>query len=133
MLNAQKRSVDSWGPRHVTMRGNHRKGEPMRITEFAVETGPPGGTILIEVDAPQAAGMQPAGRMDDAVVKAQASFEKALAMLGPTATALHKAVAEMAPDEIYVELGLKLTSEGGLVVVKGKGEANFTVRLTWKK
>lgn len=104
----------------------------MRITQFPLESDPESAGVLIEVDA-HGGGMQPAGRVDDAIVKSQASLEKALATLRPTARALRAAVADIAPDEVSVELGIKLTSEATAIVVKGTGEANFVVRLTWKK
>lgn len=37
-----------------------------------------------------------------------------------------------APDECCVEFGLKLGGETGVIVAKGKTEANFVIKLTWK-
>ncbi len=36
------------------------------------------------------------------------------------------------PDEVNVELGLKVGGESGLVFVKGTAEATFTINLTWR-
>ena len=41
--------------------------------------------------------------------------------------------AEHAPDEIAVDLGLKIGGETGLFFAKGTAEATFTVSLTWRK
>jgi len=38
-----------------------------------------------------------------------------------------------APDEICVQLGLKIGGETGLIFTKGSGQATFTVTLTWRK
>ncbi len=37
------------------------------------------------------------------------------------------------PDEVTVELGLKVGGESGLVFVKGTTEATFAVTLTWRR
>ena len=34
---------------------------------------------------------------------------------------------------VEVDFGFKLSAEGSFVLVKGSGEANFSVKLTWKK
>jgi hypothetical protein len=40
---------------------------------------------------------------------------------------------EHSPDEIGMQLGLKVGGEAGLVFAKGTAEATFTVSLTWHK
>jgi Trypsin-co-occurring domain 1 len=41
--------------------------------------------------------------------------------------------AEHAPDEVGMELGLKVGGETGLIFAKGTAEATFTLSLTWRK
>ena len=41
--------------------------------------------------------------------------------------------AEHAPDEVAMQLGLKVGGETGLVFAKGTAETTFTVTLTWRK
>jgi hypothetical protein len=38
-----------------------------------------------------------------------------------------------APDEIELELGLKLGGETGVIFAKGTSEATFNVKLTWRR
>ena len=40
---------------------------------------------------------------------------------------------EHSPDEIAMNLGLKVGGEAGLVFAKGTAEATFTVSMTWHK
>jgi len=41
--------------------------------------------------------------------------------------------ADLAPDEVSMELGLKVGGETGLVFAKGKTEAAFVVKMTWRR
>jgi hypothetical protein len=41
--------------------------------------------------------------------------------------------ADQAPDEIGMEVGLKIGGETGLILAKGTAEATFTVTLSWRK
>jgi hypothetical protein len=41
--------------------------------------------------------------------------------------------AEHAPDEVGMELGLKVGGETGLIFAKGTAESTFTLTLTWRK
>ena len=41
--------------------------------------------------------------------------------------------AARSPDEIGIELGLKVGGETGLIIAKGTAEATFKVVLTWKR
>jgi Trypsin-co-occurring domain 1 len=40
---------------------------------------------------------------------------------------------EYAPDEIGIELGLKVGGETGLIIAKGTADASFTVTLAWRR
>ena len=41
--------------------------------------------------------------------------------------------ADLAPDEVSMELGLKVGGETGLIFAKGKTEAAFVVKMTWRR
>jgi Trypsin-co-occurring domain 1 len=52
--------------------------------------------------------------------------------------ALSKILAQLrsaahAPDEVGMELGLKIGGETGLIFAKGTAEATFTLKLAWKR
>jgi hypothetical protein len=40
---------------------------------------------------------------------------------------------DLTPDEVSIELGLKVGGETGLVFAKGKTEATFVVKMTWRQ
>jgi hypothetical protein len=40
---------------------------------------------------------------------------------------------DFAPDEVSIELGLKVGGETGLVFAKGKTEATFVVKMMWRQ
>ena len=103
-----------------------------QLVEFELEEG---GTILVEVDAPQEAGMVKAARGGEVVQRAQQTFEAALDKVRPAAAAIIKKLRTLhdPPDEIEVEFGLKMSAEAGAVVASAGVEANYKVTLTWKR
>jgi hypothetical protein len=106
----------------------------MPLAEFSIDANAAAGKILVEVDAPPRSGMQPAARPgEEQIQRASGTLQDALAMLKPLTRALGVAVAEIGPDEVGIELGVKITGEGNLVVVKGTAEANLTVKVTWRR
>lgn len=102
-----------------------------------------GGQILIEVDRVDVAspsGVQKAGlrdrRAEGTLVRAQAGFEEVLrAAVDRSVSALADAIGslEQVPAEVELTFGLKATGEiGNIAIAKAGGEANFTVRLSWR-
>jgi hypothetical protein len=59
------------------------------------------------------------------------SFDRVMPALTTILTRLR--TAEHAPDEIGMQLGLKVGGETGLVFARGSAEATFTVNLSWRK
>ncbi|HEU4420956.1 MAG TPA: CU044_2847 family protein [Pilimelia sp.] len=59
------------------------------------------------------------------------AFDRVLPALRTIVTRLR--TADHAPDEIAMELGLKIGGEQGLIFTKGTAEATFTLSLTWYK
>ncbi len=102
-----------------------------RLVEFPLEEG---GTILVEVEMPEGAGMVPAAR-GEVVQRAQQTFEAALEKVRPAAQAIIKKLRALhdPPDEIEVEFGLKMSAETGAVIAAAGVEANYKVTLTWKR
>ena len=80
-------------------------------------------------------GVRLASRTSDGAMRAafslSSAFDKVLPALRTIVTRLR--TAEHAPDEIAMELGLKIGGEQGLIFTKGTAEATFTVSLTWYK
>ena len=108
--------------------------------EFPLQDG---GSILIEVDdapgAPVVRGsLQEASRSGRAVLeRAEQSFDQAVDNVRQAAGVLLTKLKSLhdAPDETEVTFGLKATGElgGSFVVAKAGLEANYSVKLTWKK
>jgi hypothetical protein len=100
------------------------------LVEFPVERG---GTVIVEMEDDQLAGIAPAAvRPGEIAVRAGESLEKAVDKLLPSVRAVGERLKTVAPDELTVALGIKVTAEAGVVVSKASGEANFTVTLTWR-
>lgn len=105
---------------------------------------PDGGAILVEVEGVEtttaASGVIKAGlkeRAQGAIAEAQAAFEEALQRaVRFNAEAVVAAVNGLPdpPDEVELSFGLKATGEAGnFAVCKAGGEANYAVKLAWKR
>lgn len=104
-----------------------------QLIEFPLEDG---GTILVQVDEPAPeGGVVKASRAGDVLKKASQTFESALDKIKPAAGAIIAKLRGLAdpPDEIEVEFGLTLNAEAGAFVAVAGAEANYTVKLTWKR
>ena len=102
-----------------------------------------GGSILVEVEEEEVSaqmGVQKAGLREitgKAVATAQVTFQDALErMLEYNAQAFIQSVRRLPilPNEAELTFGLNATGEvGNLAIAKAGVEANYTVRLTWKR
>jgi hypothetical protein len=87
-----------------------------------------GAKVSIEVEGPK--GVRKAGLSD----KISGEIDDAMKTVSDLARAFTKTLQGMSgekPKRATVAFGLKLGIEAGWVVVKGTGEANFEVTLTW--
>ncbi|MFJ8041325.1 CU044_2847 family protein [Kitasatospora sp. NPDC096147] len=79
-------------------------------------------------------GMQPVGRgAAQAVERAGETFEQALTGVrsaAESALAVFRG-GSLAPDEVELEFGVKLTAEAGALIARTAAEAHLTVRLSW--
>ena len=106
-----------------------------------------GGTVLVEVEgeaktAVPKGGVVRAGRgvgeaVQDTVEEVQTKFEDAMEVVRRNAATIISKVKEDLvdpPDEVEVTFGLKATGElGNFAVAKASAEANYTIRMTWKR
>ncbi len=89
----------------------------------ATETNKPGG------------GMRPVSINADTIVeKAANSFTEALEPVKSVSESIFNAFSGFAhvPDELEVELSIKITAEAGVIITKGSVEGNFKISLKWK-
>jgi hypothetical protein len=92
-----------------------------------------GETVIVEMDDEQLAGFAPAAvSPGEVAARASESFEAAVDRLIPAVSAIGERMRQLAPEELTVALGVKLTAESGVIVAKAAGEANFTVTVTWR-
>ncbi len=102
-----------------------------------------GSTMLVEVEEGEVLsqkGVQKAGlreMVNKQVAEARTSFEDAIQqVIRYNAQAFMQAVDGLPalPDEAEITFGLKITGEAGNVAVgRVGGEANYMIRLTWKR
>jgi hypothetical protein len=70
------------------------------------------------------------------ISKVQNSFAEALHVIGNNSQAFIHEVRRLAesPDEVEITFGLKASGEfGTFAIAKANAEANYTVKLKWKK
>lgn len=105
-----------------------------RLVEFPLEEG---GTILVEVESEEGAGMVPAARGGERSVteRARQSFEEAWEKVRPAAAAIVGKLRTLhdPPDKVEVTFGLKMDAEAGAILASAGMEANFKVTLTWRR
>lgn len=95
--------------------------------------------IVVEVDRQDAAGaVQLAGSEAGdrgVLLQAQETLARSFGRLTPALSVMLRKLrsAELSPDHIQMEFGLKLGGMGGLIFAKGTAEANFAVTVTWDK
>lgn len=63
------------------------------------------------------------------------TFSDACGGLEPIINSLHTKINELGvqPDEIELSLGIKLSTEAGVILAKAAAEGSIQVKLTWKK
>jgi len=99
-----------------------------QLVEYELEDG---STTIVEVDLPEA-GIERAARGDQ-IVKAKERLGDALGHIKPVAQTVFSKLGGLGADEIGVEFGIKLGAKAGIIIACADTEANFTVRLTWKR
>lgn len=100
--------------------------------------GENGEKLLVEVEASANSGRVPVSRGGDGspdTTKTGKKLEEALTPLRTIASSVINKLKglELQPDEVSLELGMKITAESGVVLAKAGGEAHLQVTLTWKK
>jgi hypothetical protein len=105
------------------------------IAQFFLDDGTP---FLIEIEATHNTSLERVSRdgLDEQIVQARQSFEKAIDQVTPVAAAalnrLRRGLTTPA-DEVELKFGVKLTAEVGAIIASVGGEVNFEVTLKWKQ
>jgi hypothetical protein len=92
-----------------------------------------GGGFLVVEASEDLVGPVPAARPGEIVATAVQTFEAGLDTLQPALTRLLEKLRTVSPQEVTVELGIKLSTKAGVVIAQAAGEANFKVTLLWRQ
>jgi hypothetical protein len=108
------------------------------MTQYAQFTTADGQTIWVEVDeVEQPTGAISKGLVDEVALKAKTTFEDALETVRYNAGVFIEKLSSLSerPDEVEINFGLKAIGEAGgtFVIAKGGLEANYNVKLVWKR
>jgi hypothetical protein len=89
------------------------------------------GVVLVEEN--DGADLERVGLLDRVRPAAQ-RLESALTQVRPAVNAALAAVRGLpsAPDEVEVEIGVKLTAEAGAIIARTATEGHVVLRLVWK-
>jgi hypothetical protein len=90
-----------------------------------------GTELLVEVDEPSMAGLQPTALGPGGEI----DFASALEQVKGAATQLVHALEGMTvkPDDYEITFGIKLSASAGVILAKAGAEANFEVKLGWSR
>jgi hypothetical protein len=94
-----------------------------------------GREVFVEVsDEPAKEGLEPVSRRGDKAAELAAeTFSQALGTIEEVAEEIHAALSRMVvkPRQVSVELGVKFTVSGGVIIAQGGAEANLKLTLGW--
>ena len=103
------------------------------IVKFTLDKG---GEVFFEVsDEDLGQGQELAGFAENVIVKeAKETFDKAIKNVKPVLEKTLETLIDIPkqPEEIEVEIGLKLNGDAGAIFAKIGAEANFKIKLLWK-
>ncbi|MER7281923.1 CU044_2847 family protein [Dactylosporangium sp. NPDC000244] len=71
--------------------------------------------------------------VQDAVMMLPYTLAGSMDSVMPALNYVVRRLKEHRPDELELQLGLKVGGGCGLIVAKGTAEATFNVKMTWKK
>ena len=104
-----------------------------RLIEFRTAQGE---VILVEAatNEPQSGEVE-VSSTGVLIEKTSRTFEQTIGMIGPLTEILIEKITAVAqkPDEMALELGVKLSAEGGLVIASASMEGQVTIKLLWKR
>jgi hypothetical protein len=88
------------------------------------------GTVLVEADE-NSYGVNRPSRNEQGIVDVGRRLEDALASVRPAARAVLEAMAELTPEQMEIEFGVRLAGDAGALIAKGTADAHFVLRMSW--
>lgn len=104
----------------------------MTFVDFQLDDG-----TVVRFEAAEPEGPQQASLIGQPLTDAKAALEASIASVQKLLSTIATKLWETVPrdlDQLEVAFSIKASAEvNGFVVAKGTGEANCTIRMTWKK
>lgn len=97
-----------------------------RLVEFSLQEG---GSIIVQIDEPEAGGTIRAAR-GDTIEMAKETLEDALNKVLPATHSILEKLQSMRPNAIEVTFGISLSFKAGAFITAGT-DANFEVKVSW--
>lgn len=88
------------------------------------------GTVLVEADD-NSYGVDHPARNEQGVLDVGRRLEDALASVRPAARAALEAMAELTPEKVEIEFGVKLAGDAGALIARSSADAHFILRMSW--
>jgi hypothetical protein len=100
------------------------------LMKFDLEQG---GDVIVEVDGASPNGRATRGARSGDLIQSGQSLEEAVGRVTPAVGAIvtRLRAGDIAPHQIELELGVKLSAEVGAIISRTAGEANFKLTLRW--
>lgn len=110
------------------VRISHERRKPVMTELTRYEVG--SWTVLAEADD-ISHGVDHPGRNGQGIPDVGRRLEDALASVRPAARAALEAMAELTPEKVEIELGVKLAGDAGAVIARSSADAHFILRMSW--
>jgi hypothetical protein len=101
------------------------------MTQF-VTVESPGGVIWVEIEQDDEVDNLTLSSTQE---RALSSFQEATKALKSNAQYILKNLEDISPDKVEISFGIKVGAEAGspfFCLAKASGEANYSVKITWK-
>jgi hypothetical protein len=92
---------------------------------------PDGKEFIAEVDEPPVVGVTPVGLGADGKVEFGAALDQVKSAADQLQAALTSLVVP--PESCEITFGIKLSASAGVILAKAGTEANFGIKMSWKK
>jgi hypothetical protein len=97
------------------------------LVRFETTTSAP---LLVEVEDEEF-GTEHVSRDENGIVEASKRLDEALRQAEPNIRTVVDQLRALTPNEVAIEVGLKLNAEAGVVIAKTAAEGHFTITLKW--
>ncbi|WP_454698072.1 CU044_2847 family protein [Arthrobacter humicola] len=88
------------------------------------------GMVLVEAEE-SSFGVEHPSRDDQGIQDTGRRLEDALAAIRPAAKAAADVLADLAPEHLELQFGVKLAGAAGAIIARNVVEAHFIVRMSW--